>query len=362
MNTRLYHWTPSSALGGIEMAALAFVQAVPEATHVIATGDLSGPAVPLWREAGAEVMEIPSWGGCMGLSWARNWGCFVRARDVRHLICWSPTRLPLLLAPLSKDVRCVVHLGNVGRMSLRARTQDGLMRTIFRPCNRPVMVACSRPASDSAAAEAGFAGFEKIVIPNPVRSVFFEAGTTRQQEEGALRRWGMVARLDKLKDHRCLIEAMALLPDELGLSLEIVGEGLLGESLRRLVSQLGLGSKVSFLGALPDPQTALRRWDGFVFSTTPAEGFGIAVAEAMAAGLPCVLSDLPVMHEVAGDEAYYAAAGSPAAFAAVLAEVARDPVAARIKGQAARARARRLYDARAFAESYQAALGLRNIP
>lgn len=358
MNIKLFHWVPSSALGGIEMAALTIIQAIPEATHVIATGDSTGPATALWRDAGAEVIEVPSWSGMLGVSWSRNWARFVRARQIERLICWSPTRLPLLLSPLSKDVRCVVHLGNVGRMSLRARVQDGLRRAILRPTCRPVIAACSRSVLDSMASERAFGGLERMVIPNSVRGVFFQEPPPGSVVDGVLRKWGMVARLDGLKDHRCLIEAFAMLPDELGMSLEIVGAGVLGESLERLVAELDLGERVRFLGALPDPQAALRRWDGFVFSTTAAEGFGIAVAEAMASGLPCVLSDLPVMREVAGDDAYYATAGSPSAFADVLAAVASDPAAARLKGLSARRRARLLYAAETCAESYKKALGL----
>jgi glycosyltransferase involved in cell wall biosynthesis len=35
------------------------------------------------------------------------------------------------------------------------------------------------------------------------------------------------------------------------------------------------------------------------------EGFGIPVVESMAAGLPCLLSDIPIYREVAGDAAFY---------------------------------------------------------
>ena len=36
-----------------------------------------------------------------------------------------------------------------------------------------------------------------------------------------------------------------------------------------------------------------------------AEGFGLPIAEAMAAGCPAVVSDLPVMREIGGDAAVY---------------------------------------------------------
>jgi glycosyltransferase involved in cell wall biosynthesis len=43
--------------------------------------------------------------------------------------------------------------------------------------------------------------------------------------------------------------------------------------------------------------------DVFAFSTTRDEGFGIALIEAMAAGLPVVASDVPACREVLADGA-----------------------------------------------------------
>jgi hypothetical protein len=51
----IFHWLPSSVLGGLEVAALTVIQATPSLRHVVVAGDATGPSVALWREAGAEV-------------------------------------------------------------------------------------------------------------------------------------------------------------------------------------------------------------------------------------------------------------------------------------------------------------------
>lgn len=58
---------------------------------------------------------------------------------------------------------------------------------------------------------------------------------------------------------------------------------------------------VHFLGSRNDVPSILKSLDGFVYSTEH-DTFGIAVIEAIAAGLPVVVNDWPVMPEVCGEE------------------------------------------------------------
>lgn len=60
-------------------------------------------------------------------------------------------------------------------------------------------------------------------------------------------------------------------------------------------------TNVHFLGARSDVPELLKKMDGFVYSTVH-DTFGIAVVEAMAAGLPVVVNDWEVIREVCGEE------------------------------------------------------------
>jgi len=57
---------------------------------------------------------------------------------------------------------------------------------------------------------------------------------------------------------------------------------------------------VHFLGVREDVPALLRTMDGFVYSSQN-DTFGIAIIEAIAAGLPIVVNDHPVMKEVCGE-------------------------------------------------------------
>lgn len=352
----LYHWLPSSELGGIEVAALTVMQSTPWIRHVVLVGDIAGPAAGLWREAGAEVILLAGWSSPLGLRWGREWRRFVAKHAVRQLIAWSPTRLPLLLAPLAADCRCVVHLGNATASGRRARWQAAVLHLINRPRCRPRLLACSQTAAAAARTDPVFRGQPVMAVPNAVRPGFFEVGAARPAEAASPARWGMLARLDGHKDHGVLIEAVRRLPAELGFSLEFVGSGSREAELRRQVASAGLGRRIIFSGATARPEDRLRDWQAFVFATTAEEGFGIAVAEAMAAGLPCVLSDVPALREVAGDAAYFAEPSSPDALVARILEVCAHPAEAARKAAEGRQRALARYSAQAFAREYLAAL------
>lgn len=63
---------------------------------------------------------------------------------------------------------------------------------------------------------------------------------------------------------------------------------------------------------------AYRASDLFIGPSRPAEGFGLPALEALACGLPCLLSETPGHREIAGEAAWYFADGDPDALAEAL--------------------------------------------
>ncbi|NQZ13716.1 MAG: glycosyltransferase family 1 protein [Alphaproteobacteria bacterium] len=85
-----------------------------------------------------------------------------------------------------------------------------------------------------------------------------------------------------------LFEKMA--KKNLKLHLLLVGDGPLKESVEESVRNLGLEGRVTFTGARQDVPHLLNAMDVFVFPSL-FEGLGLAVVEAQAAGLTCLVAD-----------------------------------------------------------------------
>ena len=107
---------------------------------------------------------------------------------------------------------------------------------------------------------------------------------------------GSVARLNAGKRLDTAIRALADSPDW---HLVLAGQGPDEMSLRQLVVEKHLETRVYFTGELPPERIGdfLAALDVFVFPSQ-AETFGLAAVEAASAGVPVVASDLPVLREV----------------------------------------------------------------
>jgi glycosyltransferase involved in cell wall biosynthesis len=104
-----------------------------------------------------------------------------------------------------------------------------------------------------------------------------------------------LSRLDPIKGLELVIEAIAKLPRRQNyFRLLIAGSGpkVYEKTLRGLVDARGLQSAVEFVGLLQgcDKEAALASANAFVLSSYH-ENFGLAVAEALQAGLPVLVSD-----------------------------------------------------------------------
>lgn len=125
------------------------------------------------------------------------------------------------------------------------------------------------------------------VIPNPVDVQSFQEGQAVTEKAGRPRLL-CVAGLRPEKDLSTLVEAFArIAPAHPDWDLRIVGEGAMREALEAQVAAAGLAGRVSLPGSVRDISREYACASAFVLPSL-YESQGLALAEALTAGLPSV--------------------------------------------------------------------------
>lgn len=102
---------------------------------------------------------------------------------------------------------------------------------------------------------------------------------------------GHVGRLDPSKNQRFIVELAARITKMCPSTfLVLAGDGPLRGMIEAAVNAFGIAKNVRLLGTRSDIPTILAALDVFLFPSL-REGFGLAVLEAQAAALPCVVSE-----------------------------------------------------------------------
>ncbi len=132
---------------------------------------------------------------------------------------------------------------------------------------------------------------------------------------------GAVGALVDHKAHRVLVDAMALLSD---VRCVIAGEGHRRAKLEAQIRRLGVEDRVLLLGQRSDVAAVFAALDLFVHPSVE-EGMGQVVVEAMAAGVPVLVTDAGGLPEVVGPDVSVVSAGDAAALADAIRHRLDDP-------------------------------------
>jgi glycosyltransferase involved in cell wall biosynthesis len=226
----------------------------------------------------------------------------IRALHVHHhgalILCGIPARL-----------------AGIGRTVM---TEHALQALQARPDARRLTVHYGRYASDITVVEPGQVDYfhEELgfpvsklhCIPNGVRIPARVPAHVEQKRrefglDPAVFAFFYVGRLNPVKDLGTMLDAFAALPADVSqrARLYMVGDGPERGTLEARRDELGLGERVTFLGARSDVSEVLMAADGFVMSSK-SEGLPMALLEAMAAGVPCIATAVGGIPNLFGED------------------------------------------------------------
>jgi glycosyltransferase involved in cell wall biosynthesis len=159
------------------------------------------------------------------------------------------------------------------------------------------VIAVSRGVAQTLSSITGIAIGQIKVIHNPVVTPTFAAQAAAVVDH----RWFApgsppvvlgAGSLTKQKDFETLIRAFAQVHTMMPMRLMILGEGEERRNLESLVARLDLQGEVELPGFVENPFAYMARAAVFVLSSR-WEGFGLALAEALACGTPVISTDCP---------------------------------------------------------------------
>jgi len=127
------------------------------------------------------------------------------------------------------------------------------------------------------------------------------------------------------KNHEVLVRALVAVPDHVGLVIVGFPDPNFHDPLPGLIAELGLESRVKLVPDVTEEwlPAVFRAASVFAFPSF-SEGYGMPVLEAMAAGVPVVMSDIAVLAEVAGPGALMVPPRDVAGWASALTTVLGD--------------------------------------
>lgn len=330
-------------------------------SHLITLGPLPSEAVLAQIGEGVSINALGATGRPGPATFARLYHELRRLKPaVVHTFLANSNRFGPFIAKSAGASASVCNLGAVYQR--HANRHAWLERAGFRTATRGV--ACSEAVRRFFHEERHYPAEKLVVIPNPVRvhQIAFRDAAVRRDMRAQL---GLgdehcavftACGLRHIKGLHVLVPAAArLLRSAPHVRWLIAGEGPYRGEVEQLIRAHGVGDQVRLLGNRLDIPHLLQAMDIYT-QPSLSEGFGIAVAEAMAAGLPVVASRVDGLPEVVdhGRTGWLVPPEDEAALVTAWQEVLADPTRAEAVGQAARSAVEERFALERIGERYLA--------
>lgn len=374
--------TPVLLMGGTEIQTLSLVRVLGGAGYrvkVCCYYEFDPSVMDWFKEAGAVTVPLRLDRSNGGFGPSRIWELILRLNaifrecrpDILHVQYLAPGLVPIIAARLAgiSTIFATVHIA--GRIAYGWKAKLLL---------RIAASLCTAFSCVSKGVEEFWFGSSELLDPqriNRARKHFtiyngFDATVVSHVVDNANReklrsslgltnQWvvGIVGRLSRQKGHAVLLDAMAEVVKKMpNVVLLIVGDGPERVSLKEKAQSLGIGQHVFWLGVRQQKEV-FELYAVMDVVTMPSlyEGFGLAAAEAMAAGLPVVGTKIEGLSEIIEDDVtgYLVPTGSARDLATALVQLLSKPDLGRRMGQKGQKRVQECFSMERFSSSVLAA-------
>jgi glycosyltransferase involved in cell wall biosynthesis len=219
---------------------------------------------------------------------------------VRSQLYWS-TLIARLACPKKIPLVFSVHL-TLSDGSFRFNRKGAIIKLLEKITykKRHTLLGVTQEVVDDYNKEIGIKG-KQYVLHNYVNQAYFNNTVDYVFDTTAKFNMVAVGNLRKQKNYELLLRAFRQLNDS-SVTCDIYGSSDYDSVLQKEIDTYRLS--VHLQGKSSVIHEKLKKYDAFIMCSL-YEGFGIAVAEAMTVGLPCLLADLKVLREVSCGNAIF---------------------------------------------------------
>lgn len=314
--TRIMHVITGTALGGAEMMLLRYLRAMGQARagHVVVSMMPPGALAGEIEALGVPVETLGVTGAAGIPAGIRRLVRLIGARNPRVLHCWMYHGcLVGTLALLAARRGDVGLLWAMHHSLADPRHEKRMTRAVFAALKRlagraDVITYCSQVARDQHRAQ-GLSGLRDRLIPNAIDCDEFRPDPAARARLSALAGIppgrlivGSVGRNHPMKDHAAFARCIAALA-QAGLDVHgvVIGEGQPGGPAARQAASDGIAGRLAAIGPRGDIPALVPGFDLYVLSSAWGESMPLALAEALASGVPAVATDVGDSRWLVGD-------------------------------------------------------------